>query len=255
MEGAGACRWGHQSRAGSGVCVLVSSKWWVTMGRQPPAELADRLRLSLHWGSRCRPGVPAEEGVVGPVGLCSGCCSSQSRGSGGEARTSGSLGSSGLPTQAAPRRGQRGLGTRRTDHAPSSGSRAPWLGATLARLCCLLGLVPRAGGSVKAPPHLLLLLRQLHCHLDAMVADILVPSLQWRAGRTAAAIRTAAVSCLWALLSSEALTASQVRLGVLGQGQGVFPGSWAEGPLGGPVGWDGGVQSQGCFSLVLWGFS
>nr|KAF6269279.1 dynein axonemal assembly factor 5 [Pipistrellus kuhlii] len=52
---------------------------------------------------------------------------------------------------------------------------------------------------------------QLHHHLDAVVADILVPSLQWRAGRTAAAIRTAAVSCLWALISSEALSASQVE--------------------------------------------
>ncbi|KAL0608220.1 Dynein assembly factor 5, axonemal [Plecturocebus cupreus] len=35
--------------------------------------------------------------------------------------------------------------------------------------------------------------------------DILAPNLQWHAGRTAAAIRTATVSCLWALTSSEVL--------------------------------------------------
>lgn len=52
---------------------------------------------------------------------------------------------------------------------------------------------------------------QLHRYLDTVVSDILVPNLQWRAGRTAAAIRTAAVACLWALLSSEALSATQVQ--------------------------------------------
>ncbi|XP_036169739.1 dynein assembly factor 5, axonemal isoform X5 [Myotis myotis] len=50
---------------------------------------------------------------------------------------------------------------------------------------------------------------QLHRYLDTVVTDILVPNLQWRAGRTAAAIRTAAVSCLWALISSEVLSATQ----------------------------------------------
>lgn len=44
-----------------------------------------------------------------------------------------------------------------------------------------------------------------------MTKDILAPNLQWHAGRTAAAIRTAAVSCLWALTSSEVLSAKQVR--------------------------------------------
>ncbi|XP_059534686.1 LOW QUALITY PROTEIN: dynein axonemal assembly factor 5-like [Myotis daubentonii] len=52
---------------------------------------------------------------------------------------------------------------------------------------------------------------QLHRYLDTVVTDILVPNLQWRAGRTAAAIRTAAVSCLWALISSEVLSATQVE--------------------------------------------
>lgn len=52
--------------------------------------------------------------------------------------------------------------------------------------------------------------RQFHSYLDTVITDILVPNLQWHAGRTAAAIRTAAVSCLWALISSEVLSATQV---------------------------------------------
>ncbi|XP_014651115.1 PREDICTED: dynein assembly factor 5, axonemal [Ceratotherium simum simum] len=52
---------------------------------------------------------------------------------------------------------------------------------------------------------------QFHSYLDTMMKDILVPNLQWHAGRTAAAIRTAAVSCLWALISSESLSAKQIR--------------------------------------------
>ncbi|XP_030157438.1 dynein assembly factor 5, axonemal isoform X2 [Lynx canadensis] len=39
-----------------------------------------------------------------------------------------------------------------------------------------------------------------HHYLDTVTKDILVPNLQWHAGKTAAAIRTAAVSCLWALI-------------------------------------------------------
>lgn len=54
--------------------------------------------------------------------------------------------------------------------------------------------------------------RQLHGYLDTLVQDILVPNLQWHAGRTAAAIRTAAVSCLWALVSSGVLSDGQVGL-------------------------------------------
>lgn len=52
--------------------------------------------------------------------------------------------------------------------------------------------------------------RQFHSYLDTVIMDILVPNLQWHAGRTAAAIRTAAVSCLWALISSDVLSATQV---------------------------------------------
>ncbi|XP_016068440.1 PREDICTED: dynein assembly factor 5, axonemal [Miniopterus natalensis] len=52
---------------------------------------------------------------------------------------------------------------------------------------------------------------QLHSYLDTVIKDILVPNLQWHAGRTAAAIRTAAVSCLWSLVSSEVLSATQVQ--------------------------------------------
>ena len=39
-----------------------------------------------------------------------------------------------------------------------------------------------------------------------VVKDMVIPNLVWRAGRTAAAIRTTAVSCLWALLESGLLT-------------------------------------------------
>lgn len=56
--------------------------------------------------------------------------------------------------------------------------------------------------------------RQFHGYLDMVISDILAPSLQWHAGRTAAAIRTAAISCLWALISSDILSAKQVRTAV-----------------------------------------
>ncbi|XP_072814359.1 dynein axonemal assembly factor 5, partial [Vicugna pacos] len=51
---------------------------------------------------------------------------------------------------------------------------------------------------------------QFHAYLDTMIKDIFVPNLQWHAGRTAGAIRTAAVSCLWALISSGILSNKQV---------------------------------------------
>lgn len=56
--------------------------------------------------------------------------------------------------------------------------------------------------------------RQFHGYLEMVVNDILAPNLQWHAGRTAAAIRTAAISCLWALTSSDVLLAKQVRTSV-----------------------------------------
>ncbi|XP_032462057.1 dynein assembly factor 5, axonemal isoform X1 [Phocoena sinus] len=52
---------------------------------------------------------------------------------------------------------------------------------------------------------------QFHGYLDTLIKDIFVPSLQWHAGRTAAAIRTAAVSCLWALVSSGVLSDEQIQ--------------------------------------------
>ncbi|XP_058141656.1 dynein axonemal assembly factor 5 [Dasypus novemcinctus] len=60
---------------------------------------------------------------------------------------------------------------------------------------------------------------QFHSYLETVVKDMLAPNLQWHAGRTAAAIRTAAVSCLWTLVSGEALSAEQV----LGVQQTVLP--------------------------------
>ncbi|XP_062036464.1 dynein axonemal assembly factor 5 [Lepus europaeus] len=51
---------------------------------------------------------------------------------------------------------------------------------------------------------------QFHGYLETVVKDILAPNLQWHAGKTAAAIRTATVSCLWALTSSDLLSAQQV---------------------------------------------
>ncbi|KAM9096465.1 dynein assembly factor 5, axonemal [Sarcophilus harrisii] len=52
--------------------------------------------------------------------------------------------------------------------------------------------------------------QQFHGHLETVIKDILVPNLQWHAGRTAAAIRTTAVSCLWALIHSEILSSKQI---------------------------------------------
>uniref|UniRef100_A0A2K6N0B7 Dynein axonemal assembly factor 5 n=2 Tax=Rhinopithecus TaxID=542827 RepID=A0A2K6N0B7_RHIBE len=52
---------------------------------------------------------------------------------------------------------------------------------------------------------------QFPSYLETVTKDILAPNLQWHAGRTAAANRTAAVSCLWALTSSEVLSAKQIQ--------------------------------------------
>ncbi|XP_053327165.1 dynein axonemal assembly factor 5 [Spea bombifrons] len=51
---------------------------------------------------------------------------------------------------------------------------------------------------------------QFHNHSQAIIKDILVPNLKWHAGRTAAAIRTIAVSCLWVLLQSEVLSKREI---------------------------------------------
>ncbi|XP_030068430.1 dynein axonemal assembly factor 5 [Microcaecilia unicolor] len=47
-------------------------------------------------------------------------------------------------------------------------------------------------------------------YVETLVKDILVPNMQWHAGRTAAAIRTIAVSCLWALLHCQILAATEL---------------------------------------------
>ncbi|NXH14796.1 DAAF5 factor, partial [Bucco capensis] len=47
-------------------------------------------------------------------------------------------------------------------------------------------------------------------YLETVIKDILAPNLQWHAGRTAAAIRTTAVSCLWALVHCEMLSPEEI---------------------------------------------
>ncbi|KAM6250004.1 dynein axonemal assembly factor 5 [Porphyrio hochstetteri] len=47
-------------------------------------------------------------------------------------------------------------------------------------------------------------------YLETVIKDILAPNLQWHAGRTAAAIRTTAVSCLWALIHCEMLSPKEI---------------------------------------------
>ncbi|KFQ36415.1 HEAT repeat-containing protein 2, partial [Merops nubicus] len=47
-------------------------------------------------------------------------------------------------------------------------------------------------------------------YLETVIKDILAPNLLWHAGRTAAAIRTTAVSCLWALIHCEMLSPEEV---------------------------------------------
>ncbi|XP_005997023.1 dynein axonemal assembly factor 5 [Latimeria chalumnae] len=46
-------------------------------------------------------------------------------------------------------------------------------------------------------------------YLESIIKDVLIPNLLWHAGRTAAAIRTTAVTCLWALLHSQILSEGQ----------------------------------------------
>lgn len=45
-----------------------------------------------------------------------------------------------------------------------------------------------------------------------MVRDMIMPNCVWKAGRVAKAIRTTAVSCLWALLQSGALSKQRVSV-------------------------------------------
>lgn len=52
--------------------------------------------------------------------------------------------------------------------------------------------------------------RKLRDHLEAFLQELLLPNLEWQAGRTAAAVRTAALSCLYALLQGGGIAAQQV---------------------------------------------
>ena len=45
---------------------------------------------------------------------------------------------------------------------------------------------------------------------EIVLRDMIIPNCVWHAGRVAAAIRTTAVSCAWALLQSGALTKEKV---------------------------------------------
>ncbi|KAG9476916.1 hypothetical protein GDO78_002361 [Eleutherodactylus coqui] len=51
---------------------------------------------------------------------------------------------------------------------------------------------------------------QFHLHSETLIRDILVPNLKWHAGRTAGAIRTIAVSCLWVLLQTDVLSHEEI---------------------------------------------
>ncbi|KAM4697766.1 LOW QUALITY PROTEIN: dynein axonemal assembly factor 5 [Rhinophrynus dorsalis] len=51
---------------------------------------------------------------------------------------------------------------------------------------------------------------QFHSYSESFIKDVLVPNLKWHAGRTAGAIRTVAVSCLWVILQSEVLSRLEV---------------------------------------------
>ena len=44
-----------------------------------------------------------------------------------------------------------------------------------------------------------------------VVRDMIIPNCVWKAGRVASAVRTTAVSCLWALLQSSVLSKEKVR--------------------------------------------
>ncbi|KAM4631833.1 dynein axonemal assembly factor 5 [Discoglossus pictus] len=51
---------------------------------------------------------------------------------------------------------------------------------------------------------------QFHSHSESLIKDMLVPNLKWQAGRTAGAIRTITISCLWTLLQSEVLSPQEI---------------------------------------------
>lgn len=82
---------------------------------------------------------------------------------------------------------------------------------------CLLQLQDTSPSASPVPPVLYQYLRSLppsrhfRDESEKFLSDVLLPNLVWRAGRTAAAIRTSALSCLLALLHGGAVTPGQVR--------------------------------------------
>ncbi|XP_053551100.1 dynein axonemal assembly factor 5 [Bombina bombina] len=51
---------------------------------------------------------------------------------------------------------------------------------------------------------------QFHHYSESLIKDVFVPNLKWCAGRTAGAIRTVTISCLWTLLQSEVLSPQEI---------------------------------------------
>lgn len=60
------------------------------------------------------------------------------------------------------------------------------------------------------PLHSLPTSRRFGDESESFLRDVLLPNLVWQAGRTAAAVRTSALSCLLALLHGGAITPGQV---------------------------------------------
>ena len=55
----------------------------------------------------------------------------------------------------------------------------------------------------------------LSTHVVSVVRDMILPNCVWRAGRTSAAVRLTAVTCLWTLLKNEILNQENVWIFVL----------------------------------------
>ena len=49
-------------------------------------------------------------------------------------------------------------------------------------------------------------------HLTVLINECILPNMQWKAGRTAAAIRATAIATLWSLFQAKSFRFDQVRL-------------------------------------------
>lgn len=56
------------------------------------------------------------------------------------------------------------------------------------------------------------LFRRFGEYMEVVLKDLLLPNLVWRSGRCAAAVRTAALSCVLALLHGAGLQAERVMI-------------------------------------------